>query len=71
MANIEDELNALAEQAGLSQNALAARAGIPLSTFRRRLKRPEDFTLGEVLSLAEALGVTPDALLATTSAVVA
>jgi len=67
MANIADRLTALAEAAGLSENALAQKSGIALSTLRRRIRRPGDLTLGEVLALSETLGVAPESLFPATS----
>lgn len=49
--------------AGQSINGLADATGIPFSTLRRKIKARADFTLGEVLLIAEALGVHPGALL--------
>ncbi|AHB31646.1 putative transcriptional regulator [Arthrobacter phage vB_ArS-ArV2] len=41
----------------LSRNALALRAGIPSTTFTRKLNCPTDFTLRELGQVAEALDV--------------
>lgn len=71
MANTMDRLTALAEAAGLSENALAERSGIALTTLRRRRRRPSDLTLGEVLALSEALGVEPASLFPASAAEVA
>lgn len=40
---------------GLSKNAAATRAGIPTSTFHRKLKSSGDFTLRELGQIATAL----------------
>jgi len=41
---------------GISHSALAKKAGIPTSTFHRKLhKNPGDFTLRELGQIAEAL----------------
>ena len=39
----------------LSRNALAIRAGIPSTTFTRKLNCPADFTLRELGQVAQAL----------------
>jgi DNA-binding Xre family transcriptional regulator len=42
----------------LTRNALAVRAGIPTTTFSRKLdQKPEAFTLKELGDIAEALGI--------------
>lgn len=48
---------------GASINGLAAATGIPFSTLRRKLAAPEQFTMADLLVIAEALGVAPSALL--------
>ena len=40
---------------GTSKNATATKAGIPLSTFNRKLNNTGDFTLRELGQIAEAL----------------
>jgi predicted transcriptional regulator len=40
---------------GLSKNETATRAGIPTSTFHRKLKGTGDFTIRELGQIAEAL----------------
>lgn len=40
---------------GISKNATAAKAGIPNSTFTRKLSNTGDFTLRELGKIAEAL----------------
>jgi len=42
---------------GLKQNALAINAGIPSTTFDRKLKHPEQFTLKDLGSIAQALDI--------------
>lgn len=49
--------------AGMSINALADATGIPFSTLRRKVRDQADFTLGDLLLIAEALDTTPAALL--------
>ena len=41
----------------ISQAALATKAGIPTSTFHRKIHKPATFTIGELGSIAEALDV--------------
>ncbi len=53
------------DAAGASMNALADETGIPYSTLRRKLRGLSDFTLSDLLLIAEALGTTPDLLLPT------
>lgn len=44
---------------GTSLNSLAQRAGIPLTTLRRRTIDPAQMTMTELLKLADALGQNP------------
>ena len=48
---------------GRDSRAAAAALGIPYITLWRRLKAPEDFTLGELQSIANTLNVSLPALL--------
>lgn len=41
----------------------AERAGIPQTTFNRKLRDGADFTVGEVARIARALGISPVDLL--------
>jgi len=41
----------------LSRNALATRAGIPATSFTRKLDRPEQFTLKDLGNIAQALDI--------------
>lgn len=41
----------------------AERAGIPETTFRRKLRAGADFTVGEVARIAKALSISPSELL--------
>jgi len=50
------------ERQGASINGLATVTGIPFSTLRRKLAAQADFTLSDVVEIAEALGVSPAAL---------
>ena len=45
-------------QAGASKNAIAKRAGIPLTTFSRKINGHGDFTIRELGMIAEALEAT-------------
>jgi len=40
---------------GITKNAAATKAGIPISTFNRKLNSDGDFTLRELGKIAEAL----------------
>lgn len=51
------------DAASVSMNALADATGIPYSTLRRKLRGQADFTLADLLLVAEALNTTPDRLL--------
>lgn len=42
---------------GTSKNATATKAGIPISTFNRKINNTGDFTLRELGQIAEALGL--------------
>ena len=48
---------------GRDSRAAAAALGVPYITLWRRLKAPEDFTLGELQSIANTLNVSLPALL--------
>lgn len=41
-----------------SKNAIARKAGIPMTTFDRKIKGIGDFTISELGSIAEALDAT-------------
>jgi len=41
----------------LTKNALATKAGIPGTSFDRKLKHPEQFTLKDLGSIAQALDI--------------
>lgn len=43
---------------GLSQAEIGRRIGMTKQTFGRRMKRPEEFTLGELRRLASVLRMT-------------
>jgi len=42
---------------GLTKNSLATEAGIPSTSFDRKLKHPEQFTLKDLGSIAQALDI--------------
>ena len=42
---------------GLTRNAVAIKAGIPSTTFIRKLDHPEQFTLKDLGSIAQALEI--------------
>lgn len=46
---------------GLSRRSVADAAGIPPTTFGRKLKGLVEFTFSELLRIADALGVKPSA----------
>lgn len=48
-----------------SQQWVANKTGIPVSTLRRKLQGHTDFRLGEVASIAKVLNLTPAQLLPT------
>ena len=47
----------------MNNRALADASGIPYQTLLRRLKHPEDFTLGEIKLLVKVVPLHPFALL--------
>lgn len=49
--------------AGITRNEAATRAGIPATTFRRKVLGDAEFTLGELTRLAEIANVSPRVLL--------
>jgi transcriptional regulator with XRE-family HTH domain len=48
---------------GLSENKLAELAGIPMSTFRRRVRGINPWDTEQIEAVARVLGVTPHDLL--------
>lgn len=48
----------------MNSRALSEACGIPYQTLLRRIKNPEDFTLGEIKDLLEVLPIDPNTLLA-------
>lgn len=42
---------------GTTKNALASKAGIPKTTFNRKIDGKSDFTIAELGAVAEALGL--------------
>lgn len=55
---VATRIRMLAAQANLKQSALAALAGIPVSTFNRYWNGTRSMTLGDVERTLEALGTT-------------
>lgn len=47
----------------VSINGLSETTRIPFATLRRKLHDPESFTVGNLLRIADALGVEPAALI--------
>lgn len=52
----------LLRQAGWSQRALSRATGIAYATLGRKIAGRSEFTMGELLAVAEALGVSPAVL---------
>lgn len=50
-------------QSGSNKNKVARAAGIPLTTFSRKINGHGDFSLRELGSIANALGLTLDQIL--------
>jgi len=50
------------ETTGVKKTHIAEVTGIPYSTLNRKLAGKADFTLGDILAIAEALGVSPATL---------
>jgi len=46
-----------------SERSVSIETGIPLATLRRRLVNPFTMTVGEMLRIAECLGISPGELL--------
>lgn len=60
---IAEPIRSLLHAKGISVNALASSSGIPYATLWRRLRSPDDLTVGDLLRIADELAVSPDALL--------
>lgn len=56
---VADLIAAAITRAERSQKWVAERCGIPLTTFRRKLRGGNAFTVAEVLAIALALGINP------------
>ncbi|MBB3158233.1 lambda repressor-like predicted transcriptional regulator [Microbacterium proteolyticum] len=54
-----DKVAASILRAGRSKASVASAAGIPNSTFGRKIDGHVEFTLGELLRVARAVGVSP------------
>lgn len=52
-------------ESGLSDHRIAELAGIPMSTFRRRVQGVNPWTLSEIDSVAKVLHIDPDTLVRT------
>ena len=61
--NGRDSRAAAGKRNGRDSRAAAAALGVPYITLWRRLKSPEDFTLGELQSIANTLNISLPALL--------
>lgn len=59
---VADKVAASILRSGRSKSSVAAAAGIPITTFNRKLDGHSEFTFGEVLRVARALGVAPSSL---------
>ena len=54
---IADRISAAILHSGKKKNHIAKTAGIPLSTFMKKLKAEGEFSLGEIMAVADAIGV--------------
>lgn len=63
LSGVAEPYRGLLAEAGHSINGLADRTSIPYTTLRRKLRAPELLTMGDLLLIAEALGVSPASLL--------
>lgn len=59
---IADKVAAAILRSGRSKASVARDAGIPYTTFGRKLDGHVEFTFSELLRLAEVLGVAPSSL---------
>lgn len=59
---VADKVAAAILRAGASKSSVASSAGIPSTTFGRKINGHVEFTFGELLRIAEALGVSPSTL---------
>lgn len=59
---IADKVAASILRSGRTKSSVAAAAGIPATTFNRKINGHVEFTFGELLRLAEILDVAPSAL---------
>lgn len=71
LSGVAEPYRSLLAEAGQSINSLADTSAIPYSTLRRKLRDPEALTMGDVLRIADVLGVNPATLLPTRAAAVA
>lgn len=68
LALIRDEINTTIRSVGISEAELSRRSLIPRSTLARKLAGATEFTLSELIRLADALGVEPSRFVAAGSA---
>lgn len=59
---VSANVRAEAARRGVSQSELADRVGMSWSTWQRRMRRPDLWTVAEVRAVADALDVDPDLL---------
>lgn len=56
---VADKVAAAILRAEVSKASVASSAGIPTTTFSRKINGHVEFTFGELVRLADALNVTP------------
>lgn len=59
---VADKVAACILRAGVSKASVASAAGIPSTTFGRKINGHVEFTFSELLRIAEAVGVAPSTL---------
>lgn len=62
---LADRVAASILRSGQSKAAVAAAAGIPLTTFNRKINGHTEFTLGELLRIAGVLNIAPSTYMPT------
>lgn len=60
---VADKVAAAVLRSGKSKSAVADQAGIPRTTFSRLLNGHAEFSVGQLLRVAEATGAQPSTLL--------
>lgn len=68
---LADKVAASILRAGRTKASVAAAAGIPHTTFTRKINGHTEFTMSEVLRIAEVVDVAPGSLLPAVFAAVA